>query len=264
MFSAKRAILAVLLGLCCCLVLTGLARAALADKQVDITADTIDYDDVRGEVRLIGNVTVTYDEAVITSSYARYLVKKQEATFQGQVKAVYKDTVLTGNQLTAWFERHQVQMRGAARLETSRPLGADAKPQKTVLGAESIAYDWQKQRAQAQGSVQVEQGERHAFADTAEYREREHTVSLRGHVRFEQAKNEWLMSESVEIDLQAKKVVASGRVSGRFAVASSPKGADKEVAAEPEADIVETTPQTEAVEEVAPLLLPGLREGEAK
>lgn len=264
MFSAKRAFLAVLLGLCCCLALAGPARAALPEKQVDISADTIDYDDTRGEVRLIGNVKVTYDGAVVTSSFARYLVKKQEADFQGKVKAVYQDTVLTGNQLTAWFARHQAQMRGEALLVTTRSVGAGAKPQKTTLRAQAISYDWQEQLAQAQGQVQVEQGERQAFADTAEYRERERTVRLRGHVRFEQAKNEWLMSESVEIDLQAKKVVASGRVSGRFAVAPAPKSAEKAAPAEPERDIVETNPQPEAVEEVAPLLLPGLREGEAK
>ena len=257
--------LGLLTGLCLCIWLwvNCIAEAAEpAEGQAEITADTIDYDESRGEVRLLGNVKICYDGAVITASYARYLTKKQEADLQGHVKAVYGDTTASAAQMTARFAEHSVRLRGQAHL-TDRRRGEDQTLHVTTLTADTISYDWQNQKASAQGRVAVERGGRKAYAEMAEYDAGKRSIAMKGNVRFEQGPNEWLMSESIVIDLLTRKVEAQGRVSGRFIIGP---GSTKNVKAEAqEESLPETTPiepavQTQTVEEVRALLLPGLQE----
>ncbi|MBQ7568923.1 hypothetical protein IJT17_08970, partial [bacterium] len=211
----------VLAAVLCFMVMCGSASAAGGtENQAEITADTIDYDESRGEVRLLGNVCIRYEDAVLTASYARYLTKQQEAVFQGQVKLEHGSTVLTGRHMTAWFAKGRVQMQGQALITDQRP-DSSGVPHETRLSADSITYDWPEQLAQANGNVALDREGRRAYAASAEYDIRKRRAVMKGSVRFEQNRNEWLMSESIVIDLAAKKAEAQGRVSGRFVIEGS-------------------------------------------
>ncbi|MDO5295280.1 MAG: LptA/OstA family protein [bacterium] len=257
--------LSLLIGFCLCIVLlgsSGIEAAKPAEGQAEITADTIDYDENRGEVRLLGNVKICYEGAVLTASFARYLTKKQEADLQGHVKAVYADTVATGSQMIADFSKHQVQLRGQARLVDRRP-GENKAWHTASISAETITYNWLEQQAAALGTVAVEREGRKAYAESAEYDAVNRKITMKGNVRFEQGPNEWLMSERVVIDLTSRKVEAQGRVSGRFIIGAGSTKANKKQDAEedlPEAAPIEPALQTQTVEEVRALLLPGLQE----
>ncbi len=253
-----------MMGCLCLWLLSSAAPAAAepAEGQAEITADTIDYDETRGEVRLLGNVKICYDGVTITSSYANYLTKKQLADLQGHVAVSYEGTTAQAAQMIARLSEHKVQLRGQAGL-TDRRKDADQRVHTTNLSAEEITYDWQEQIASAKGNVAVEREGRRAYAETAEYNILQHSVVMKGNVRFEQGRNEWLMSESVVMDLTARKIEAKGRVSGRFVIgAGSTKQVKKKEETEdlPELAPIEPALQTQTVEDVRAVLLPALKD----
>ncbi len=246
-------------GLCLSFAWSPAVVAASSAQQAEVTADTIDFDETRGEVRLLGNVRLVYGDMTITSAFAQYSTQAKEANLQGQVKVVDGDYVLTGNQMTAWFGNSLAQMRGQARMVFTRPLaGAD----KTILEADAISYNWQNKVAQVQGKVCVVQNGRRAYADSAEYDETAKTIALKGNVRFEQGKDEWLMCQRVVIDLAKRKVAAEGQVTARLVIGAGSLSKDSKVGKKENTEIelepIEPAPDPQTVEDISGVLLPGL------
>ncbi len=251
--------LLLLCGLCLSLAWAPAVGAAPSAQQAEVTADTIDFDETRNEVRLLGNVRLVYGNMTITSAYAQYATQAKEANLQGQVKVVDGDYVLTGNQLTAWFGKNLAQLRGQARMVLTRPL---AGAEKTILEADSISYNWQNKEAQVQGKVCVMQNGRRAYADSAVYDEVANTIALKGNVRFEQGKDEWLMCQKVVIDLGKRKVAAEGQVTARLVIGAGSLSSDskdsKKEKVEVELEPIEPAPDPQTVEDISGVLLPGL------
>ena len=257
------------MALCFSLLWCGLTLPALSANagavQAEVHADTVDYDENLGVVRLLGNVCLTYGELTVHAAVAQYDTKSQEANFRGQIKAVYQDNVLTGEQMNAKLRQSLIVTSGKARLQAQRALGKNMPV--TVLQADAIEYNWAEHTAQARGQIYVEQAQRKAYADHAVYDEQTQIITLSGSVRFEQGKDEWIMSERVKFDLAAHKLSAEGRVSGRFVIGAGSLGKEatqtKQAGQLPEAEPIEPMPASSTVDEVDTLILPGL-EAETK
>ncbi len=81
---------------------------AAQNKPVELTADTIDYDSVKGIVTAQGGVRVTQENAVLTGASAEYNTKTQETYITGGVKAVKDDAVLTCAEVRSYDNTHLV------------------------------------------------------------------------------------------------------------------------------------------------------------
>lgn len=78
------------------------------NKPVEMTADTIDYDSVKGIVTAQGGVRFTQDNAVMTGTSAEYNTKTKEGLVSGGVTAVKDDTTLTCAEIRLYDNSHLV------------------------------------------------------------------------------------------------------------------------------------------------------------
>lgn len=239
-----------------------LPAAAQARRELKIEADRIDYDETRKQVRLVGHVRFESGDTVMTAPYAEYHTGKQIAEFQGGVKITQPGSTLVGNKMKVWYGEGRGVLSGNVRMVSEKAPGGDARTP-SVLTASELEYRWVEGIGEARGAVKVRQGDRRAFADRAHYDRNAETIDLTGNVRFEQGQDDWLTSDSAQVNLGAETIVAKGQVVGRFMIDD-----EKTTATEPPAT-TRTLPPTEAVEpeipvqpvEAAPpVLLPGLED----
>lgn len=245
---------------------SGLASAAPAGekRELKIKADRMDYDQVRKEVRLVGNVRIVSDDTVLTAAHANYHTDSQMADLNGSVTLKQPGTSLVGERMRAWFTEGKVTVSGNVRMVTDR-IGSGNLRTPATLSAPQLSYRWFEGVGEASGGVKVRQGDRRAFATSAVYRRDAGMVDLHGNVRFEQGPEDWLVSDAVAINLATETVVARGQVMGRFLVderlqekPQAEQSAGKKTLPHPNS--LEPKPPIELVETVSPAVLPGLTE----
>lgn len=186
-------------------------------REVKIRADRMDYDEARKQVRLIGHVRFESGDTVMTSAYAQYQTEKQVAEFQGGVRLTQPGSTLVGNRMKVWYGEQRGVLVGSVRLVTEKAPGGESRTP-AVMICNELEYRWVEGIGEARGAVKVRQGERRAFADRAHYDRKADTIDLLGNVRFEQGKEDWLTSESAQVNLATETIAAKGRVVGRFLV----------------------------------------------
>lgn len=82
--------------------------SAPADKPVELTADTIEYDSKAGIMTAEGSVKLVRDKAVLTGASAQYNTKSKEAVVIGGVKVVREDTTLTAAEVRSFNDNYLV------------------------------------------------------------------------------------------------------------------------------------------------------------
>lgn len=93
-----------------------------AGKPVELSADSIEYDSVKGIMVATGDVKIIQEKAVLTGKTAEYNTKTKEALITGGVKAIKDDATLTAFEVRAFDENHLaavgdvVLVKGESRL----------------------------------------------------------------------------------------------------------------------------------------------------
>lgn len=207
--------------------------SAETSGQVELSADTIEYDSVQGLMTAQGAVKIIRDKAVLTGTNAQYNTKSKEALITGGVKVVRDDatltaaevrsyndnylvatgnvlmvkgdSTLTGPQLEYWADRQYSVVTGGARM--TMPDG--------VMTASRVEAFHNEDRAVGHGNVHVVSDKRNldATSDQATYygaKSGQGKVVMTGNARAVQDGNV-LTGNSLTIYLDDKAMDAQGR-----------------------------------------------------
>ena len=180
-------------------------------RDIQFSADQVDYDENSKRIRLVGKVVITSEGSTLTAPYAEYHTEKQYAEFLGGVKMVGEQSTATGKEMKVWYGESRAQLDGNVRLVSLKATGADAK-EPTVILSEKLDYNWEKEEGTATGGVKMRQGQKRAFADKAEIYQKRNEVLLLGNVRVEQGEGDWLTAQRAIYDTEKQTVRAEGRV----------------------------------------------------
>lgn len=207
----KSQFFALILG-CLFLMVVGQAQEAKKKpRDIDFSANQMDYDENSQRIRLVGNVVITSEGSKLTAPYAEYHTEKQYAEFLGGVKMVGEQSTATGKEMKVWYADSRGVLEGNVRLVSQKATGADSK-EPTVILCEKLDYNWLKEEGSASGGVKMRQGIKKAFADRAEIYQKRNEVLLLGNVRVEQGDGNWLTSQRAIYDTENQTVRAEGGV----------------------------------------------------
>ncbi len=81
---------------------------AAGNQQIEMSADTIEYDAVRGVMVASGNVKIIRENASLTGAQAEYNAKTRETYIHGGVKIVKEDATLTAAEVRAYENNHLI------------------------------------------------------------------------------------------------------------------------------------------------------------
>jgi lipopolysaccharide export system protein LptA len=207
--------------------------SAPADKPVELTADTIEYDSKAGVMTAEGSVKLTRDKAVLTGNNAQYNTKSKEALVTGNVKVVREDTTLTAAEVRSYNDNYLVAT-GSAILTKGENTLAGPKIEHWVdrqyslvpysarltmpdgwMTADKVEAFHNEDRAVATGSVHIVSDKRSldAVSDQAVYtgsKTEQGKVVLSGNARAIQDGNV-LTGKTLTIYLDDKAMDAQGR-----------------------------------------------------
>lgn len=146
---------------------------AAQNKPVELSADTIEYDSVKGVMVAQGNVRMTQDGAVMTGAAAEYNSKSKEAYIYGGVRVVKEDAILVANEVRSYDNTHIVAQgqpvltKGDNVLVGPKidyytdkeyaivPGGAKLTTTDGVITANQIEAFMKEERAVAEGNVHI-------------------------------------------------------------------------------------------------------------
>ncbi len=92
----------------CLLIALSSGAAAVGNEPIDLVADTIEYDSVRGVMIATGNVKLVQGKSMMTGAQAEYNVKTQETYIHGGVKVVKEDAVLVAQEVRGYDNNHLI------------------------------------------------------------------------------------------------------------------------------------------------------------
>jgi lipopolysaccharide export system protein LptA len=179
-------------------------------RDIQFRSDSADYDEASSRVRLVGNVVITSEDAKLSAPYAEYNTEKEYAEFLGGVKMVGEQSTATGKEMRVWYGENRAQLDGNVRLISQQGDGDKKEP--TVVLAETLDYNWEKEEGVATGGVKMRQGQKRAFADRAEIYQLRNEILLIGNVRVEQGDGDWLTAQRAIYDTEKQTVRAEGGV----------------------------------------------------
>ena len=180
-------------------------------RDIQFSADTVDYDESQKRIRLVGNVVITSEGSELTAPYAVYYTEKEYAEFLGGVKMVGEQSTATGKEMRVWYGENRGKLEGNVRLVSQTGKDSDKK-EPTVVLCEELDYNWEKEEGVASGGVKMRQGQKRAFSDRAEIYQKRNEVLLLGNVRVEQGDGDWMTAQRAIYDTEKQNVRAEGRV----------------------------------------------------
>lgn len=180
-------------------------------RDIQFAADTVDYDEAKKRIRLVGNVIIESEGSTLKAPYAVYYTDKEFAEFLGGVKMVGEQSTATSKEMRVWYKENRGHLQGDVRLITQQGSGGKENEPAVVL-CEDLDYNWLKEEGVATGRVKMRQGAKRAFADRAEIYQKRNEMLLIGNVRVEQGDGDWLTAERAIYDTEKQTVRAEGRV----------------------------------------------------
>lgn len=206
---------------------------APADKPVELTADTIEYDSKAGVMTAEGSVRLVRDKAVLTGANAQYNTKSKEAFITGNVKMVREDTTLTAAEVRSYNDNYLVATGNAVltkgentltgpkiehwvdREYTLVPSSARMTMPDGWMTADKVEAFHKEDRAIAAGSVHIvsEKRDLDAVSDQAVYtgsKTEQGKVVMSGNARAIQEGNV-LTGKTLTIYLDDKAMDAQGK-----------------------------------------------------
>lgn len=232
-------------------------------RDLEFSADEVDYDEASQKIRLVGNVFLVTEDLTLSAPYAVYNTETQYAEFVGGVKMVGRQSTASGKEMKVWYGDSKIRFSGDVRLVTKNSaLGQQGEP--ATLLAEELDYNWETEEGRASGGVKMIQGPKNVFADQAEIYQKRGEVLLLGNVRVEQGDGDWLTAKRAVYDTVKQTVRAEGRVVARTRLKSKTTKADTTAssvparASLPEPKLVEPAFELLPIRRVPTLPLPWL------
>ncbi len=243
----------------------GIVRGVERSEQHELRfkSDKLDYDEDKGMVRLMGHVKIWNEDLTMTSPYAEYYTDEQRAVFSGGVKLVGEGTTAVAEKMIVLYAENRAFLIGKVNLVSEKIPGQDKRSAlgspPVVLLCDRLEYRWLEGVGYAEGNVKVRRGDKRGYSDRAVYRRAEQLVVMEGNARFERGSEDWLTAERVRFDLASDRVDADGGVAARTVIQTGKKRASKKDSGPlPGPEIVEPPYRFETIEEVKPILLPGV------
>ena len=228
----KFKIVNIILGLVLSLSVISYSYAA-SNKPVELAADTIEYDSVKGIMTAQGNVRMVQENAVMTGTNADYNSKTKEAHIYGGVQIVQEDATLLAEEVNSYDNNHIVAIgnpiltKGNSRLDGPKidyysdkqyaivTGWARLKTEDSILTANQIESFFSEDRAVAQGDVHIVSDVRKldAVADQAVYygsKDQQGKTVLTGNARAVQDGNV-LTGNTLTLYLDNKVIDVQGR-----------------------------------------------------
>lgn len=228
----KSKIVSITLGLVLSLSVISYSYAA-SNKPVELAADTIEYDSVKGVMVAQGNVRMVQENAVMTGTNAEYNSKTKEAHVYGGVKVVQEDATLLAQEVKSYDNNHLIAIgspiltKGSSRLDgpqidyySDRQYAvvngwARLETEDSTLTANQIESFFSEDRAVAQGNVHIVSDARKldAVADHAVYygsKEQQGKTVLTGNARAVQEGNV-LTGNTLTLYMDNKVIDVQGR-----------------------------------------------------
>jgi lipopolysaccharide export system protein LptA len=228
----KSKIVSITLGLVLSLSVISYSYAA-SNKPVELAADTIEYDSVKGVMVAQGNVRMVQENAVMTGTNAEYNSKTKEAHVYGGVKVVQEDATLLAQEVKSYDNNHLVAIgspiltKGSSRLDgpqndyySDRQYAvvngwARLETEDSTLTANQIESFFSEDRAVAQGNVHIVSDARKldAVSDHAVYygsKEQQGKTILTGNARAVQDGNV-LTGNTLTLYMDNKVIDVQGR-----------------------------------------------------
>lgn len=206
---------------------------AAQNQPVELSADSIEYDSVKGLIVAQGDVRVVQENTTLTGGSVQYNSKENEAHVKGNGRVVKDDATLVANEIHSYNNTHIVATGDPILTKgTSKLMGPtidydSVKQYAIVTGGASLTTDdtnmtanqiesfFSENRAVAQGDVHIVSSPRNldATADQAVYYgkngEQGKTV-LTGNVRAVQEGNT-LTGHTMTLYLDSKTIDVQGR-----------------------------------------------------
>jgi lipopolysaccharide export system protein LptA len=206
---------------------------AAANKPVELAADTIEYDSVKGIMTAQGNVRMVQDNTIMTGSNAEYNNNTKEAHVYGGVHVTKDDATLSAEEVNSYDNVHMVAsgdpvlIKGESRLmgpkidyysDKQYALVTEWAKLQTPDGnmtANQIEAFFNEDRAVAQGNVHIVSQTRNmdATSDQAVYygsKEQQGKTILTGNARAVQDGNV-LTGNTLTLYLDNKVIDVQGR-----------------------------------------------------
>lgn len=206
---------------------------AAQNQPVELSADSIEYDSVKGLIVAQGNVRVVQENTTLTGGSVQYNSKENEAHVKGNGRVVKDDATLVANEIHSYNNTHIVATgdpiltKGTSKLmgptidyDSVKQYaivtgGASLTTDDTTMTANQIESFFSENRAVADGDVHIVSSPRNldATADQAIYYgkngEQGKTV-LTGNVRAVQEGNT-LTGHTMTLYLDSKTIDVQGR-----------------------------------------------------
>ncbi|EIW15996.1 MULTISPECIES: LptA/OstA family protein [Pelosinus] len=206
---------------------------AASNKPVELAADTIEYDSVKGVMTAQGNVRMVQENAVMTGTNAEYNSKTKEAYVYGGVKVVQEDATLLAEEVRSYDNNHIIAIgnpiltKGSSRLDgpqidyySDKQYAivngwARLQTEDSILTANQIESFFSEDRAVAQGNVHIVSDVRKldAVSDHAIYygsKEQQGKTILTGNARAVQEGNV-LTGNTLTLFMDNKVIDVQGR-----------------------------------------------------
>jgi lipopolysaccharide assembly outer membrane protein LptD (OstA) len=199
--------------------------------EVKVWADRMIYDDKKKLLRLIGNVRVREKDTTLYAPYVEFNTETEIGDITGGVRVEQPDTVLTSDRMKVFYKEKRAQFAGNVKASTTRQpskiKSERAKEEmtgaRTTLTCREMEFWWEKKEGIAKGNVKVEQRDKRAFADEGLYSEQTDLITLRGNVRLERGRNDWMNCHEAQVDMKEETFTAIGNVEGAFIVREGKK-----------------------------------------
>lgn len=206
---------------------------AAQNKPVELSADTIEYDSVKGIMTANGNVSMIQEEAIMTGAQAEYNSKTKEAHISGGVKVIKGDATLLAAKVDSYENTHMVATGDPVLTKGDNKLagpkidyysdkqyaividGANLTMPDGIMTATQIEAFFDENRAVADGNVHVVSQTRNldATSDHAVYygsKEEQGKTVLTGNARAVQDGNV-LTGNTMTLYLDNKTIDVEGR-----------------------------------------------------
>lgn len=206
---------------------------AAQNKPVELSADVIEYDSVKGVMTAQGNIKMVQDNAVMTGGAAEYNTKTQEGYVTGGVRVVKEGATLLAEEVRSYANNHIVATGGPVLTKGESTLTgpkidyysdkqhavvtgwAKLTMPDSVMTANQIETYFNEDRVVAEGNVHVVSQPRKfdAKADQAIYygsKDQQGKTVLTGNARAVQEGNT-LTGNTITLSLDNKAIDVQGR-----------------------------------------------------
>lgn len=196
-----------------------------ADDSVRLTADRLVYEQDKKIITMSGNVRFIYKNTTLSGENATFNTDTRIGIVEGNIRIYQPGTTIVGDKMTVYYNKKYADISGNIKMVTIKDVASSPGEKQdkmlsglTTLTCDKFTYNWIIMEGKATGNVFVEQKDRRAYSDRAHYSGVSELITLEDKVRFEQGSNNWVTCQKAYIDLQKETFMAVGGVTGNFIV----------------------------------------------